>query len=71
MDKIGFKSDLVSKLLGKSNEVQVKKPAGAVKVMGTEVGLFVTKLQTSGTARGEPSLNAAPRYESKPFDLLL
>ena len=41
MDKIGFKSDLVSKLLGKSNEVQVKKPAGAVKVMGTEVGIFV------------------------------
>lgn len=51
--------------------MQVKKPAGAVKVMGTEVGLIVAQLQTSGTARGEPSLNAAPRYESKPFDLLL
>ena len=40
MDKIGFKSDVVSKLLGKANEPQVKPPPGAVKVMGTGVSEY-------------------------------
>ena len=53
MDKIGFKSDLVSKLLGKSTEAQVKKPPGAVKVMGHGVSL-VRKAQFR---LDEPSLN--------------